>query len=1015
MFQAPNRSSKPTHGGNDSEYPVPPSNNLWVGNLSPDVTDLDLMNLFSRHGSVDSVTPYASRSYAFVYYKRIEDAKAAKQALQGTILRGNSLKIQFARPAKPCKSLWVSGIGPSITKEILEEEFLKFGKIEEFKFLRDRNTAYVDYLRLEDAFQALKSMNGKQIGSDQIRVDFLRSQTSRREQGADYHDAREGQFLSRRMGPSDSPWMPQDTIRNYSEPMHSGSKRQLHSQSSGGPKGDGQPSNILWIGYPPPVHVDEQMLHNAMILFGEIESIRSFPLMHYSLVEFRSVDEARRAKEGLQGRLFNDSRISIMYSDSGLAPSQDYPGFHPGIKGPRPDMFFNEPPFRPAHMDMFHHNLPMVANTLSGPAPSSGILGPNMLMRPFGPQGNFEPLLSGPEFNDLTALHKRPDANPNGLMGGPNWRRLSPAPGMLPSPSSGMKRPIRPVSGAWDVFDANQLQRESKRARIDTVFPVYDSSFPSKKMDDQGLGLDRLHGLRPQVDGGASGSEVNVQEKNIFSPPEVRIKTVGNDHVHPDHDYIWRGVIAKGGTPVCCARCVPLGRGIESEIPDVVNCSARTGLDMLTKHYSDAIGYDIVFFLPDSEEDFASYTEFLRYLGAKGRAGVAKFEDGTTLFLVPPSDFLSNVLNVAGPERLYGVVLKFAQHSPSSTSMQPQSFPSHYMDGHQIPSQNEYSGLPREENVLQMDYSSALHEDSLPPRNQLAPSTTASLPMQPASGNTAAVSQAGVSLTPELIATLASLLPATAKSSGSEAAQQPLGSSSMRPSMPASTELERGLLQQGPEQTGHPLHQVEHQFNLQRQLPQVQTYATGLNTSSNSPLGVTGNSQVQDPAFHLPQGAVSSRPLNMLGNPSQSGQLSVSPQVDWQRQYEVPQITQTGFGMAHGTDSLGSYGSSIYQQPANSVSLSNQVHGSNVTQQPHTALPQGADISELSNQVLQLQPALYGASQGTSEVEVDKNQRYQSTLQFAANLLLQIQQKQQQQQQQQQQPSTQAGQGSVNH
>lgn len=82
--------------------------------------------------------------------------------------------------AKPCKSLWVSGVGPSVTKETLEAEFLKFGEIEEFKFLRDRNTAYIDYLRLEDASQALKVMNGKQIGGNQIRVDFLRSQTIRR-------------------------------------------------------------------------------------------------------------------------------------------------------------------------------------------------------------------------------------------------------------------------------------------------------------------------------------------------------------------------------------------------------------------------------------------------------------------------------------------------------------------------------------------------------------------------------------------------------------------------------------------------------------------------------------------------------------------------------------------------------------------------------------------------------------------------------------------------------------------
>lgn len=82
--------------------------------------------------------------------------------------------------AKPCKNLWVGGISPSVSKEELEEEFCKFGKMEDFKFLRDRNTAFVEYFKLEDASQAMRNMNGKRLGGDQIRVDYLRSQPSRR-------------------------------------------------------------------------------------------------------------------------------------------------------------------------------------------------------------------------------------------------------------------------------------------------------------------------------------------------------------------------------------------------------------------------------------------------------------------------------------------------------------------------------------------------------------------------------------------------------------------------------------------------------------------------------------------------------------------------------------------------------------------------------------------------------------------------------------------------------------------
>ncbi|KAF7824353.1 flowering time control protein FPA [Senna tora] len=808
----------------DFDDPETPSNNLWVGNLSFEVTESDLMALFAQYGALDSVTSYSSRSYGFVFFKRIEDAKAAKNALQGTVLRGIPIKIEFARPvrsdlcallgrisfnssfseflgllyefngsigqkslravyfwAKPCKHLWVGGISPAVTKEELEVEFRKFGKIEDFKFLRDRNTAFVEYFNLDDAIQAMKVMNGKSIGGDQIRVDFLRSQSSKKmvmthgciyevvlirltkgcwlnimqsgmvflvftnypyliefldmscissiviildlyavnrvllDMLLDY-----GQFQGKSMGPTDS---------------YSGQKRPLQTHPSVGRKGDGQPSNVLWIGYPPSLQIDEQMLHNAMILFGEIERIKSFPSRHYSFVEFRSVDEARRAKEGLQGRLFNDPRITIMYSSSDLAPGKDYPGFYPG----------------------------MVPNNFPGQLAPGVIIGPNVSLRPFGPQGNLEPLISGSEFNDLGTNQKFQDGSSKSQIG-PNWKRPSPpAPGMLPSPAPGIRPPARSTSGAWDVLDINQFQRDSKRSRIDGALPIDDAPFPLRNVDDRGLGLEQSYGMEP-IDGGSSPF-VNIQGKTHLGPVGTRITAGVPAPVQPDIDHIWRGIIAKGGTPVCQARCVPIGKGIGSELPEVVDCSARTGLDMLTKHYADAIGFDIVFFLPDSEDDFASYTEFLRYLGAKNRAGVAKFVDGTTLFLVPPSEFLTKVLKVTGPERLYGVVLKFSSGS-GGTPMQ-QSFPlpitsTQFVDRPQVaPSQVEYGLIPaKEEQVLPVDYNRMLHEESKLPAKQLYPAAggpplVQSVPPDYTSSNTAAATQPGVSLTPELIATLA--------------------------------------------------------------------------------------------------------------------------------------------------------------------------------------------------------------------------------------------------------------------
>lgn len=311
------------------------------------------------------------------------------------------------------------------------------------------------------------------------------------------------------------------------------------------------------------------MLHNAMILFGEIERIKSFPSRHYSFVEFRSVDEARRAKEGLQGRLFNDPRIQIMFSSSEFAPGKDNPAFYPGIRGPRPDMFFNEPPFRPGPMELFSHTRPMPPNNFPGSLGPNALPGPNLFGRPFGPRG-FDPLISGPEFNDLPGfLHNFADANRDNPMG-PNWRRQSPsASGMLPSPLQGKRPAPRPMPGMWDGFDANPFQRESKRSRMDGPSHIDDTSFHARMLDNQGTG--DTFGFVTQLDRGAVGTHGNVHGQIQQSPVGVRAPSIDRpshpEHLgFPDNDQCWRGIIAKGGTPVCHARCIPIGKGIDSQM-----------------------------------------------------------------------------------------------------------------------------------------------------------------------------------------------------------------------------------------------------------------------------------------------------------------------------------------------------------------------------------------------------------------------------------------------------------------
>lgn len=428
---------------------------------------------------------------------------------------------------------------------------------------------------------------------------------------------------------------------------------------------------------------------------------------------------------------------------------------------------------------------------------------------------------------------------------------------------------------------------------------------------------------------------------------------------------------------------------------------------MLTKHYADAIGFDIVFFLPDSEDDFASYTEFLRYLKAKNRAGVAKFVDNTTLFLVPPSDFLTNVLKVTGPERLYGVVLKFPP-VPSSTPMQQSmhlpSPSTQYMQ--QIPpTQAEYGSISgKEEQVLPVDYNRLLHEDSKLPPKPLHPATSGppsahSVPLNYCPANTAAASQAGATLTPELIATLTSFLPTTTQSSAAVGGNTAVGPSSVKPPFPpvAHNDGNQSHLWKQDHQIAdtpsHPPQQFGSMYNIHSAQYQFYPPASNPNHPAQVSSG-TDSSHFQDNAAGLQQlGTVSSRPIPNFIIPSQSGQVAVSPQVSQQYQVEVSPSTQKGYGVVQGTDASVLYGSNAFRQPNNFIASTNPVPGANASQQ-QTVTPYTVDKVNSEPPSLQHQSSFFGVAQGMPDLEADKNQRYQSTLQFAANLLLQIQQQQ---------------------
>ncbi|MBN1764399.1 MAG: RNA-binding protein [Sedimentisphaerales bacterium] len=77
---------------------------LYVGNMSYDVSNADLEQMFSAHGTVESAQIIndrdsgRSKGFGFVEMSNDAEAQAAIQALDGKDCQGRALKVNEAKP-----------------------------------------------------------------------------------------------------------------------------------------------------------------------------------------------------------------------------------------------------------------------------------------------------------------------------------------------------------------------------------------------------------------------------------------------------------------------------------------------------------------------------------------------------------------------------------------------------------------------------------------------------------------------------------------------------------------------------------------------------------------------------------------------------------------------------------------------------------------------------------------------------------------------------------------------------
>ncbi|OAD05940.1 hypothetical protein MUCCIDRAFT_130744, partial [Mucor lusitanicus CBS 277.49] len=205
-----------------------PEYSIFVGDLSPETTEMDLLVVFqSRYMSCKSAKIMTdprtgmTRGYGFVRFAEQLDQQRALIEMQGYFIGSRAIRVSVATPKNRSSqqpqqpqpllqsqsqqlqllqqlqlqqlqqqqqqqqtfqsntTVFVGGLSAPIREEELRQYFQHFGEIVYVKIPPGKGCGFVQYVSRSSAELAIQQMNGYQIGNSRIRLSWGRSQNEK--------------------------------------------------------------------------------------------------------------------------------------------------------------------------------------------------------------------------------------------------------------------------------------------------------------------------------------------------------------------------------------------------------------------------------------------------------------------------------------------------------------------------------------------------------------------------------------------------------------------------------------------------------------------------------------------------------------------------------------------------------------------------------------------------------------------------------------------------------------------